>query len=105
LSVATVGGAIGVPALLGQAALDVALAVSLAGPAAGRLWLHADPAGGRDLLSWYGLDAIMTRIPPETFPVLPGDVIRGGRQNDGRYFGFTRETALWARDRLAAWRR
>ena len=98
--VRTEAGRVGSPTMVGMAAIDAALTISVSGISGGRLWLHADPAGGPELLSWYGLDACATRIPAETFPNLPGDVVRGDRRNDGRYFAFTPETAAWGRARL-----
>ena len=90
--------------MVGLAALDTALVISLQGAAKGRLWLHADPNGGTALPGWYALNAAATRIPEGAFGSLPGDLARGVRSNDGRYFAFTHETAIWAYKRFAAFR-
>jgi hypothetical protein len=73
------------PKLVTAATLDMALTMSLNGPADGRLWLHAAPEGGDRLLEWYqnrGLE----QVPQITR--LPGPAVRP-RRNDGRYFRLT----------------
>lgn len=104
LRVTTRQGRTDCPGLVGQAALDTALVISLRGDAKGRLWLHADPEGGAALPRWYALSAACTLIPDRAFPFLPGDIARGERTNDSRYFAFTHETAVWAYQRFSAFR-
>ncbi len=78
-----------VPQLLTSATLDIAVTVSLNGPAGGRLWLHADPGGGDTLFNWYlnlGLENVGVRTIVPSARLL-------GRENDGRYFRLTPTTA------------
>lgn len=90
----------GIPKLLGRTALDVAVTVSLRGAASGRVWLHADPGGGRELCHWYGAQCGLTCLGSNAFPRLPAR-----RTNDGRYFCYTGETAVWAHREMDQWRR
>ncbi|WP_145701894.1 hypothetical protein [Azospirillum baldaniorum] len=103
IKVQTRGGRIDSPGMLGLAALDVALTLSLHSPCNGRMWLHAAPQGGNALLHWYGLSAVANRVPSESYGTLPGAPFMG-RRNDERYFAFTTETALWAHARFSTWR-
>ncbi|MCJ2036864.1 hypothetical protein [Methylobacterium sp. J-068] len=73
------------PRQVGQAAFDVALTIALESAGQGRLWLHADPIGGDKLLRWYSQMTGMRTIDPGDYPKLPGDAVRGDRNNDGRY--------------------
>ncbi len=94
------GGRAGAPKLLTAAGLDVAVSVSLNGPAQGRLWLHAAPEGGEGLLAWYrgrGLEPVPAgaKLPS---PVLPA------RRNDGRYFQLTARRAVGVSRQLDGFR-
>lgn len=101
LNVTSLGGQVVEPSMLGQAALDVALSVSRSQPRTeGRTWLHADRNGGPDLIRWYGVDAMGTRIPTETNPRLPGFLSRRARANDQRYFAWTEELTTWSLSRF-----
>jgi hypothetical protein len=73
---------LGGPRLVGTATLDFALLLSLASSAEGRVWLHADPAGGDTLLDWYRRQGFVT--VPRNVRTLPGTIVRP-RMNDGRY--------------------
>lgn len=73
------------PANLMTSTLDIAVSVALASAAQGRLWLHADPAGGDRLLDWYATKGF-DRVP--RWVSLPGR-LPGFRRNDGRYFRLT----------------
>lgn len=70
------------PKMITAAALDIALTVSMNGPARGRLWLHAAPEGGQKLMDWYRARGL-ENVPPGI--KLPGPRI-SERINDGRYF-------------------
>jgi hypothetical protein len=90
----------GKPKLLTAAALDIAVSVSLNGPAQGRLWLHAAPEGGDTLVNWYhsrGLEA----VPKNSS--LPGPRL-SERINDGRYFRLTPTTARVASSMMDGYR-
>ena len=88
-----VSGSLGVPKLVGRAAIDAAMVVSATGEAGGKLWLHADPRGV-DLMLWYGTIPGLTRISERQFSILPGPpLVR--RRNDGRYFAAPASTSQW----------
>jgi hypothetical protein len=70
--------------LVGRATLDLAVTISLNGAPKGRLWLHADPEGGDELMAWYGAQGL-SPVSRDARPTLPGAVVRP-RRNDGRYF-------------------
>jgi hypothetical protein len=88
------------PKLLTAAGLDIAITVSLNGPAKGRLWLHAAPEGGANLLKWYAGRGLAS-VPAKT--ILPGPRI-SKRYNDGRYFCLTPATAVIASDAMNEYR-
>lgn len=75
------------PGRLGEATLDVAVTYSLSNGMEGRTGLHADDAGGTQLLDWYEQRG-MTRLP------LDAPLPRRFTTNDGRYFYFSGESAL-----------
>ena len=90
----------GAPKGITTAVLDIAVTLSLNGPAQGRLWLHAHPVGGERLLDWYRSRGLAS-VPPDT--ILPGPAIVG-RPNDGRYLHLDEAGALEVSHRLAGWR-
>jgi hypothetical protein len=95
------------PKLLGRAALDIAVTLAMPGPAKGKLWLHADRNGGSQLACWYGTETGLTKINPAAIPQLPGLTLLSNpfpRNNDGRYFCLTEDTAEWAHKGLDEWR-
>lgn len=72
----------------GEALLDAAIVTSIKAGFEGRLLLHADPAGGQDLLDYYthfGLKSVD--------PSLPINIRRA--TNDGRYFYADEQTAAY----------
>ncbi|MCG8494197.1 MAG: hypothetical protein MI743_21480 [Sneathiellales bacterium] len=76
-----------IPGLLGQGSLDATLVKSLAKGHNGRVWLHADGKGGKDLLNTY-ISWGMTKIPKTT------SIYRFGVEcNDGRYLFFDEHQA------------
>ena len=92
------------PKLVGKAALDLAICISLDSESDGRLLLHADPKGDQTgLRCWYGTSGGMTNIGASAFTKLPG-APPFGRRNDGRYFCYTRTTARLARQDMDQWR-
>jgi hypothetical protein len=78
------------PKMIGQAALDLAVCIAL-NECDGRLWLHADPKGSYNLLTWYQHRGTEI-VDPITHQTLPG--FATGRANDGRYLYFNQNTAL-----------
>lgn len=90
----------GAPKGITTAVLDIAVTLSLNGPAQGRLWLHADRGGGERLLDWYRSKGLESVAPDIT---LPGPAVVG-RPNDGRYLQLDEARARQVSDRLAGWR-
>ena len=106
LTVDTLSGESGIPGKISQAALDVAITLSLNNPRTrGRVWLHADPGGKDKLMRWYGIDAMGTRIPMETHSRLPGFIHARSRANDQRYFVWTPDMSEWFSSRFDDLRR
>lgn len=69
---------LGTPGLLTVAALDIAVTCSLNDAARGKLWLHAAPRGGANLMNWH------RSLKLEEIPA--NEALPGIRTNDGRYF-------------------
>ncbi|MDR3523271.1 MAG: hypothetical protein P4L66_04130 [Acetobacteraceae bacterium] len=90
----------GSPKLLMSAALDVAITVSLNGPARGQLWLHAAPEGGQRLMDWYAKQSL---VPIARNVRLPGSLV-APRRNDGRYFQLDPGDALRVSSRMDKYR-
>jgi hypothetical protein len=78
------------PVNLMTSTMDIAVTVALNGRAGGHLWLHADPAGGDRLVSWY-VSKNFDSVP--RWVTLPQPSV-GFRRNDGRYYLLTPEGAL-----------
>jgi hypothetical protein len=97
LSVTTLSGGMGVPGLVGLAALDIGIVESMNAGWKGRLSLHAEPDGEPLALpEWYALRSCATRIPSESHRRLPG--VGGWTRDNGpnsHYFAFTVESAQW----------
>jgi len=85
---------------LTAATLDIAVTISLNGPAEGRLWLHAAPAGGETLMDYY-LKRGLEPIPRNA--IIPGSMI-APRDNDGRYFKLTEESAITLSQKMEKYR-
>ncbi|WP_232631434.1 hypothetical protein [Methylobacterium sp. Leaf118] len=94
-------GAAIIPRQIGRMAFDVALTVALEAMGRGRLWLHADPAGGDRLVRWSTQMVGMRTIDPAQHPKLPGSTLTGGRRNDGRYLYLDAQAALQTHAALA----
>jgi len=76
-----------VPGLIGRGSLDAILVKSVAQGHKGRVWLHADPKGGKPLLrkySGWGMDRIPENVSVRRFR---NDV------NDGRYFFYSENSS------------
>lgn len=93
------------PKLIGRAAFDIAVTIARESEGKGRLWLHADPKGGSTLMSWYTTDIGMSIVDPSVHPRMPGDPIRGGRPNDGRYLFLDEHDADVAYRAMSQYRR
>jgi hypothetical protein len=91
-------GADGVPKLLMQLAIDVAITHSFGLGHEGRIGLHAAPAGEDLLARKYEQDCGMVRLPEDA--ALPPGFRRMMAPNRGRYFYHSEETALAASQRL-----
>lgn len=90
----------GHPKMVHRAVLDIAVTVSLNGPADGQLWLHAEPKGGQALLDWYAGRGL---LPLAASLDLPQPII-GSRVNDGRYFCLDATAARRYSASLDSWR-
>lgn len=88
----------GVPKLLMQIGVDVAITHSFDLGHEGRIGLHAAPAGADLLLRKYEHDCGMVRLPEGV--ALPLGFRRVMAPNRGRYFYHSEETALAASRRL-----
>jgi hypothetical protein len=91
---------LGSPKLLTVAALDIAVTISLNGAAQGRLWLHAAPEGGVELMDWYRNLQLEQVAPGEGLPQPSVNI----RKNDGRYFRFDINSALQFSQKLDRFR-
>ncbi len=88
----------GVPKLLMQTAIDVAITHSFHLGHEGRIGLHAAPAGEASLARKYEQDCGMVRLPEDA--PLPFGFCRVMAPNRGRSFYHSEETALAASRRL-----
>jgi len=72
------------PPSLGRVMIDTAIVHSLGCGYAGRIGLHAAPAGGPELLSFYADHCQLDRVPKTSrLPLMVSTALKG---NDGRYF-------------------